>query len=65
MRKKLKELYLLYWTEFITIEGFQDYINATGLYSPGIWVDDKKVLRIVRLGRKLYNNPFYKNEKLD
>jgi hypothetical protein len=54
MKKKLIDLYLLYWREFLTIEGFSDYINANGLYNPNEYLSDKKVLRIIRLGRKLY-----------
>tara|TARA_Y100001972_G_scaffold116002_1_gene153349 strand:+ start:1320 stop:1499 length:180 start_codon:yes stop_codon:yes gene_type:complete len=54
MRKKLIKLYLLYWSEFITIGAFADYINANGLYDSNKYLDDKKVLRIIRLGRKLY-----------
>ena len=55
MKKKLIDLYLMYWTEFLTVGAFADYINATGVYS-NKFVEDKKVLRIIRIGRKLYLN---------
>ena len=64
MRKKLKELYLLWWWDFLTIEGFTSHINAKGLYY-NQHLSHKKAEKIINLGRKLYNNPFYKNEKLD
>ena len=54
MKELLKRLYLIYWNEFITISAFQDYINTNALYSND-YVDNKKVLRIIRLGRKLHN----------
>jgi len=54
MKKKLIDLYLMYWTEFLTVGAFADYINFNGLYSKDEILEDKKVLRIIRLGRKLY-----------
>ena len=54
MKNLLKKLYLMYWNEFITVNAFQDYINANQLYSNN-FVDSKKVLRIIRIGRKLHN----------
>ena len=54
MKKKLIDLYLMYWTEFLTIGAFADYVNATGVYSKDELLEDKKVLRIIRIGRKLY-----------
>ena len=54
MKKLLKELYIMYWNEFITIEAFADYINANALYSTE-YVTDEKALRIIRLGRRINN----------
>jgi len=54
MKKLLKELYIMYWSEFITIEAFADYINANALYSTE-YVTDEKALRIIRLGRRINN----------
>ncbi len=55
MKELLKRLYLIYWNEFITVEAFADYINAEGLYSKYNYVSDEKALRIIRLGRRIYN----------
>ena len=54
MKKKLIDLYLMYWNEFLTVVAFADYINANGLYNPNEYLEDKKVLRIIRIGRELY-----------
>ena len=45
MKKKLIDLYLMYWNEFLTVGAFADYINATGLYSKDELLEDKKVFR--------------------
>ena len=55
MKNKLKKLYLLWWCEFLTLEGFTSYLNAK---YPNNYIDNKKAERIINLGRKLYNKGF-------
>ena len=52
MKNKLKKLYLLWWCEFLTLEGFTSYLNAK---YPNNYIDNKKAERIINIGRKLYN----------
>tara|TARA_Y100001973_G_C4957528_1_gene213320 strand:+ start:116 stop:286 length:171 start_codon:yes stop_codon:yes gene_type:complete len=55
MKKLLKKLYYLYWTEFISLEAFSSHIQA----KYNIIVDKQKAERIVNIGRKLYNKDLY------
>jgi hypothetical protein len=64
MRKKLKKLYLLYWCDFISVEAFASYIQAMhnnncNSINDCIEVDEKKALRIINIGRKLYQRDYY------
>tara|TARA_R110002020_G_C16082758_1_gene757222 strand:+ start:25 stop:186 length:162 start_codon:yes stop_codon:yes gene_type:complete len=52
MKNKLKELYLLWWNDFLTLDGFTSYLNAK---YPNNYIDNKKALRIINIGRELYN----------
>ena len=54
MRNKLKELYLLWWVDFLTVDAFASYINASGLYY-NKYISNKKAERIINIGRVLYN----------
>ena len=54
-KKTLKKLYLMYWTDFITLNGFASHIQAR--YN--IVADEKKAERIVNIGRKLYQREYY------
>lgn len=51
MKKTLKKLYLLWWTEFISLESFSSHIQA----KYNIVCDKEKACRIINIGRKLYN----------
>ena len=56
MRNKLKELYLLWFNDFLTLEGFTSYLNAKyPSKKEKDYIDNKKAERIINLGRKLYN----------
>ena len=55
MKELLKNLYLMWWCDFITIEGFNNYINNKKLYSDD-WVSIEKTERIINIGRKIYSN---------
>ena len=64
MKKLLKKLYLLYWTDFISVEAFASYIEARhnnncNSINDCIEVDEKKALRIINIGRKLYQKDYY------
>jgi hypothetical protein len=43
MRNKLKELYLFYINNFLTVELFADYLK----------IDEERAYRIIELGRRL------------
>ena len=45
MKNKLIELYLMYWNNFLTVDAFAQYIQ----------VSNANALRIIFLGRKLFN----------
>ena len=64
MKKLLKKLYLLYWIDFISVEGFASYVEAMhnnncNSINDCIEVDEKKALRIINIGRKLYQRDYY------
>jgi len=54
LRNKLKELFYLWWVDFLTIDAFTSYINANGLYYNQC-ISNKKAERIINIGRKLWN----------
>ena len=49
-KKALKKLYLMYWNDFLTLNGFASHIQA----KYNIVADEKKAERIINIGRKLY-----------
>ena len=55
MKKLLKKLYLLYWNDFISVEAFSSHIQA----KYNIIADEEKALRIINIGRKLYQRDYY------
>ena len=54
-KKTLKKLYLMYWTDFITLDAFASHIQA----KYNIVADEKKAERIINIGRKLYQKEYY------
>ena len=55
MKKLLKKLYYIYWTDFISVDAFASHIQA----KYNIIADKEKAERIINIGRKLYQRDYY------